>query len=40
MRIAMASLLISVAIGVVFYYILTNLGMDTASVYSGNSVRL
>ena len=40
MKIAMTGIIASALIGVVFYYILINLGMDTASVLSGASVRL
>ena len=40
MKIAMTGILASAIIGVVFYFVLTNLGMDTASVLSGSSVRL
>ena len=34
------SSVVAIAIAVVAYVILTNLGMDTASVYSGMAVRL
>tara|TARA_X000000368_G_C22878800_1_gene644339 strand:+ start:202 stop:324 length:123 start_codon:yes stop_codon:yes gene_type:complete len=40
MKIAMTGIIASAVIGVIFYYVLTNLGMDTASVLSGTSVRL
>ena len=40
MKIAITGILASAIIGVVFYFVLTNLGMDTASVLSGSSVRL
>ena len=40
MKIAMTGIIASVMIGVIFYFVLTNLGMDTASVFSGSSVRL
>jgi len=40
MKIAMTGIIVSALIGVVFYFVLTNLGMDTASVLSGSSVRL
>ena len=40
MKTAISSLIVSAIIGLVFYYILMSLGMDTASVYSGSSVRL
>ena len=40
MKIAMTGILASAIIGVVFYFVLTNLGMDSASVLSGSSVRL
>ena len=40
MKIAMTGIIVSALLGVVFYFVLTNLGMDTASVLSGSSVRL
>ena len=40
MKIAMTGIITSAIIGVVFYFILTNLGMDSATVLSGSSVRL
>ncbi len=40
MKLAMTGILASAIIGVIFYFVLTNLGMDTASVLSGSSVRL
>ena len=40
MKTAMTGIIASAIIGVVFYFVLTNLGMDTASVLSGTSVRL
>ncbi len=40
MKIAMTGIIVSAVMGIVFYFVLTNLGMDTASVLSGSSVRL
>jgi|TARA_B100002052_G_C15834963_1_gene577277 high-affinity Fe2+/Pb2+ permease len=40
MKIAMTGIIVSALMGIVFYFVLTNLGMDTASVLSGSSVRL
>ena len=40
MKIAMTGIISSALLGVIFYYVLTNLGMDSASVLSGASVRL
>ena len=40
MKIAMTGIIVSALMGIVFYFVLTNLGMDTASVLSGASVRL
>ena len=40
MKLAMTGILVSAIIWVIFYFVLTNLGMDTASVLSGSSVRL
>ena len=40
MKIAMTGIIVSALLGVVFYFVLTNLGMDSASVLSGSSVRL
>ena len=40
MKIAMTGIIASAIIGVVFYFVLTNLGMDSATVLSGSSVRL
>ena len=40
MKMVLISSAVAIAIGVVAYVILTNSGMDTASVYSGPDVRL
>ena len=40
MKMVLISGTVAIAIGVVAYFILTNSGMDTASVYSGPDVRL
>ena len=40
MKMVLISSAVAVAIAVVAYVILTNSGMDTASVYSGPDVRL
>ena len=40
MKMFLISSTTAVALAVVAYFILTNIGMDTASVMSGSSVRL
>ena len=40
MKMVLISSAVAIAIGVVAYVILTNSGMDTASVYSSPDVRL
>lgn len=40
MKMFLISSAVAITVGVVAYFILTSTGMDTASVMSGNAVRL
>ena len=40
MKMIIASSVVAIVIAIVGYVVLTNTGMDSASVYSGTSVRL